>query len=63
MCLNKNIFQARTDLGKIKENLLRKYTDKKDVNGLGVVVHAFSPSTREAEAGGFLSSRPAWSIK
>jgi hypothetical protein len=24
-----------------------------------VVVHAFNPSTREAEAGGFLSSRPA----
>jgi hypothetical protein len=24
-----------------------------------VVAHAFSPSTREAEAGGFLSSRPA----
>jgi hypothetical protein len=30
---------------------------------LGVVVHAFNPSTREAEAGGFLSSRPAWSTK
>jgi hypothetical protein len=28
-----------------------------------VVVHAFNPSTREAEAGGFLSSRPAWSTK
>jgi hypothetical protein len=27
---------------------------------LGVVVHAFDPSTREAEAGGFLSSRLAW---
>jgi hypothetical protein len=25
------------------------------------VVHAFNPSTWEAEAGGFLSSRPAWS--
>jgi hypothetical protein len=25
-----------------------------------VVVHAFHPSTWEAEAGGFLSSRPAW---
>ena len=25
--------------------------------------HAFNPSTREAEAGGFLSSRPAWSTK
>jgi hypothetical protein len=28
-----------------------------------VVVHAFNPSTREAEAGGFLSSRPAWSTE
>jgi hypothetical protein len=28
-----------------------------------VVAHAFTPSTREAEAGGFLSSRPAWSTK
>jgi hypothetical protein len=27
------------------------------------VVHAFNPSTWEAEAGGFLSSRPAWSIE
>jgi hypothetical protein len=26
-----------------------------------VVAHAFNPSTREAEAGEFLSSRPAWS--
>jgi hypothetical protein len=28
-----------------------------------VVVHTFNPSTREAEAGGFLSSRPAWSTE
>jgi hypothetical protein len=28
-----------------------------------VVVHIFNPSTWEAEAGGFLSSRPAWSTK
>jgi hypothetical protein len=37
-----------------------------DQNLLGsqaVVVHAFNPSTREAEAGRFLSSRPAWSTK
>jgi hypothetical protein len=26
-------------------------------------MHAFSPSTWEAEAGGFLSLRPAWSTK
>jgi hypothetical protein len=29
----------------------------------GMVAHAFNPSTWEAEAGGFLSSRPAWSTK
>ncbi len=29
----------------------------------GMVAHAFDPSTREAEASGFLSSRPAWSTK
>jgi hypothetical protein len=28
-----------------------------------VVVHTFNPSTWEAEAGGFLSSRPAWSTE
>jgi hypothetical protein len=28
-----------------------------------VVAHAFNPSTWEAEAGGFLSSRTAWSTK
>jgi hypothetical protein len=30
---------------------------------LGVVAHAFNPSTGEAEAGRFLSSRPAWSTE
>jgi hypothetical protein len=29
----------------------------------GVVAHAFNPSTWEAEAGKFLSSRPAWSTE
>jgi hypothetical protein len=28
-----------------------------------VVAHAFNPSTREAEAGGFLSLRPSWSAE
>jgi hypothetical protein len=32
-------------------------------NKPGVVAHAFNPSTREAEAGGFLSLRPAWSTE
>jgi hypothetical protein len=31
--------------------------------GSGVVVHAFNSSTQEAEAGGSLSSRPAWSTE
>jgi hypothetical protein len=30
-------------------------------NKPGVVAHTFNPSTWEAEAGRFLSSRPAWS--
>jgi hypothetical protein len=30
---------------------------------LGVVVHTFNPSTWEAEAGGFLSSRTARAIQ
>jgi hypothetical protein len=29
----------------------------------GVVAHAFNPSTQDAEAGVFLSSRPAWSTE
>jgi hypothetical protein len=36
---------------------------QKTLQGPGVVVHAFNPSTQEAEAGGFLSSRPPWSTK
>jgi major histocompatibility complex class I len=29
----------------------------------GLVAHTFNPSTQEAEAGGFLSLRSAWSTK
>ena len=29
----------------------------------GMVAHAFNPGTWEAEAGGFLSSRPTWSTE
>jgi hypothetical protein len=31
--------------------------------GRAVVAHAFNPSTWEADAGRFLSSRPAWSTE
>jgi hypothetical protein len=37
--------------------------DKNLMSQPGMVVHAFNPSTWEAEAGRFLSSRPAWSTK
>jgi hypothetical protein len=40
--------------------VITKYYIKK-LNSQVVVAHAFNPSTWEAEAGGFLSSRPAWS--
>jgi hypothetical protein len=39
----------------------KKFKEKPDQPG--VVAHAFNPSTWEAEAGGFLSSRPAWSTE
>jgi hypothetical protein len=37
----------------------KKKKKKKKKAGCG----AFNPSTREAEAGGFQSSRPSWSTK
>jgi hypothetical protein len=40
----------------------RSYYDKSAGSQAGVA-HTFNPSTWEAEAGGFLSSRPAWSTK
>jgi hypothetical protein len=35
----------------------------KSIFSWAVVAHAFNPSTWEAEVGGFLSSRPAWSTE
>jgi hypothetical protein len=35
----------------------------KEIQEPGMVAHAFNPSTWEAEAGRFLSSRPAWSTE
>jgi hypothetical protein len=56
-------------IGKVNEintikntNLYKKKKERKkeNPNKPGMVAHAFNPSTWEAEAGGFLSSRPAW---
>jgi hypothetical protein len=49
LCLEKQTNKQKTT---IKKQLCR-----------AVVAHAFNPSTWEAEAGGFLSSRPAWSTE
>jgi hypothetical protein len=50
--------------GKTPVHIKMKVTkNKKKKKKPGVVAHTFNPSTREAEAGEFLSSRPAWSAK
>jgi hypothetical protein len=49
---SKNEVQCKKDL-----------TFKKELTCQAVVAHAFNPSTWEAEAGRFLSSRPAWSTE
>jgi hypothetical protein len=36
---------------------------KNPIHSLAVMVHTFNPSTQEAKAGGFLSSRSAWSTE
>jgi hypothetical protein len=36
---------------------------KESSGSWALVMHSFNPSTQEAEAGGFLSSRPAWSTE
>jgi hypothetical protein len=41
----------------------RLFLFKKDLFSQAVVAHAFDPSTWEAEAGRFLSSRSAWSTE
>jgi hypothetical protein len=48
---------------KISSDLTTKGYTQENWKLLGMVAHSFNPSTREAEAGGFLSSRPAWSTK
>jgi hypothetical protein len=43
------------------ENFIVSIFIKKEFESWAVVAHAFNPSTWEAEAGEFLSSRPTWS--
>jgi hypothetical protein len=46
------------------KNIFKTLYDKeRERESRAVVVHAFNPSTWEAEAGRFLRSRPAWSSK
>jgi hypothetical protein len=50
-------------LGRICHSVEDRKLPVKSQFVLDVVAHAFNPSTREAEAGRFLSSRPAWSTE
>jgi hypothetical protein len=60
--------QAYIQSGKTPMLVKSKYIFKKQQqqqqnNSRALVAHAFNPSTWEAEAGRFLSSRPVWSTE
>jgi hypothetical protein len=55
--------KATLDFKKIKNIALLERIPLRSEKMAGVVVHAFNRSTWEAEAGRFLSSRPAWSTE
>jgi hypothetical protein len=59
----KLIYQVCTLARGVGKRLKGEPKDKKLGWSRAVVVHTFNPSTWEAEAGGFLSSRPAWSTE
>jgi hypothetical protein len=55
--------ESRMDRGWGSGGICPRLCDTKEVTGWAVVAHAFNPSTWKAEAGAFLSSRPAWSTE
>jgi hypothetical protein len=58
MAMAGNGIMESTDMSKTQIQMkLKNYQEP------GEVAHAFNPSTREAEADGFLSLRPAWSTE
>jgi major histocompatibility complex class I len=57
------IKKARPKTNKDKFNSQQLHCQLKTMSRRAVVAHTFNPSTWEAEAGGFLSLRPAWSTK
>jgi hypothetical protein len=59
----KVVFPIHLKIRKLRLREVRDHNSKKINAEPGVVAHPFNPSTREAEAGGFLNSRPAWSTK
>jgi hypothetical protein len=50
-------------VGRVRRKMIKDGKQQDVIQKPGVVVHAFNPSTREAEAGRFLSSRPVWSTE
>jgi uncharacterized protein with von Willebrand factor type A (vWA) domain len=63
MELNKTIQDLKMKVETMKKTQRETTLEIETLGKTGVVAHAFNPSTLEAEAGGFLSSRPAWSTK
>jgi hypothetical protein len=59
----KEIFSIKRKKEQASIQKVNKQTKIKINNSWAVAAHTFNPSTREAEAGGFLSSRPAWSTE
>jgi hypothetical protein len=53
--------QSRAEQSRAEQSRAEQSREKE--KELGVVAYVFDPSTWEAEAGRFLSSRPAWSTE